>query len=294
MRSAYANGFFITCAGVLLLTPDALLIKLAGSVGAIESTLLRSLFMAISWAIMLSWKRGAVLRPLLGISRIGLLSAVLLAADRLVFVAAVQSTTIANTLSIAAAVPAFAAVLAFFLLRERTGWLTWLSIGTSLLGVYVILGEDAGAQVFLGNAFATLSALLFALYIICLRVSHRDEVLETLSLSGILGALATLPFSDLGLVGGRSLLIVSMQGLLLLPVGFGLYIAGTRHLPAAHIALIGLLEPVFGPFWAWAVLGEAPSQRALAGASIVLLAVCSLALGGLLQGRRQLATSPPS
>ena len=277
----------MTCAGVLLLTPDALLIKLTGDLGAVESTFLRSLFMALSWALMLRVQRGAVLRPLFSISRLGLLSAALLAADRLLFVAAVQTTTVANTLSIAAAVPAVAAVLAFLLLRERTGWSTWLAIAVSLLGVCIIVAEDAGGASLLGNSFATLSALIFALYIITLRLARRDEVLETLCLSGLLGAIVMLPFSDLGMVDARSLAIVGLQGLLLLPVGFSLYIAGTRHLLAAHIALIGLLEPVLGPVWAWAVLGEVPSQLAFLGATIVLLAVSGLALGGLLQQQRR-------
>ena len=44
----------------------------------------------------------------------------------------------------------------------------------------------------------------------------------------------------------------------------------TRVLPAPEIALLGLLEVVFGVLWAWVGAGEAPGPTALTGGALVL------------------------
>ena len=42
MRDDYLKGLAITCAGILVLTPDALLIKLTGAMGPLDGAFLRS------------------------------------------------------------------------------------------------------------------------------------------------------------------------------------------------------------------------------------------------------------
>ena len=44
----------------------------------------------------------------------------------------------------------------------------------------------------------------------------------------------------------------------------------TRVLPGPEIALLALLEVVFGVAWAWLGAGEAPGSAALAGGTLVL------------------------
>lgn len=294
MRDDYLKGLAITCAGILVLTPDALLIKLTGAMGPLDGAFLRAAFMAVSWAVMIRLRRGALLRPLLSISRVGLLAAVLLAIDRFAFVAAVQTTTIANVLIIFAAVPAFAAVIAFFVLKERTSLANGIAIAASLLGVAIICGAELAPDMMLGNGLAVVSAMFYTLYLICLRFAETDEVLESLCLSGLIGAAVALPFTDVTALSPSSMGVIALQGLVLLPVGFALYFSGTRYLPAAEVALIGLLETVLAPVWGWAVIGEVPSSHALLGGGIVVLAVLGQALHGLYMRRRTMAVAVPS
>jgi drug/metabolite transporter (DMT)-like permease len=56
-----------------------------------------------------------------------------------------------------------------------------------------------------------------------------------------------------------------------------------RALPAPEIALLGLLEVVFGVVWAWLWAGEAPGASVLGGGLLVLGA---LAANELLGARR--------
>ncbi|MNY74420.1 EamA-like transporter family protein [compost metagenome] len=47
----------------------------------------------------------------------------------------------------------------------------------------------------------------------------------------------------------------------------------SRELPAPEIALLALLEVVFGVAWAWLWAGEQPSPSVLSGGLLVLLAL---------------------
>src|SRR5205085_11261048 len=49
-----------------------------------------------------------------------------------------------------------------------------------------------------------------------------------------------------------------------------LLVMASRVLLAPEMALIGLLEVVLGPLWAWLGAGEVPSQATLSGGAIVL------------------------
>ena len=60
-----------------------------------------------------------------------------------------------------------------------------------------------------------------------------------------------------------------------------LLVIASRTLPAPQIALLGLLEVVLGPLWAWLGAGEAPGAETLAGGAIVLAALAANEIGAL-------------
>ena len=63
------------------------------------------------------------------------------------------------------------------------------------------------------------------------------------------------------------------MGLVVVPIGLGLFLSGARYAPAAEVALLALVETVLGPIWVWIFIGETPTQIALIGGSVVILAV---------------------
>ena len=247
MKSDYLKGLAITVAGVVILSPDALLIKITGDMGAFENTLVRSIFMALSWALMVRlWKGGLCEAAALGQqdrpSRRG-------PARRR---PAVLHRGGAHDDGCQHAGD----------LRRRSG-LRGLDRLPRLQGkvrpgeVPGHRGERGGCCDHLrrrsrggslyGNAMAVLAALFYALYIVCLRFSKREEVLESLCLSGIIAAAASFPSRISAPSPSNDVTLIAFQSALLLPLGFALYFAGTRYLPAAEVALIGLLETVLGP-----------------------------------------------
>ena len=53
-------------------------------------------------------------------------------------------------------------------------------------------------------------------------------------------------------------------------LGFLLFTAGARLIPAADTSVIGMLEAVLGPLWVWLVLGENPGAASLIGGALIL------------------------
>jgi drug/metabolite transporter (DMT)-like permease len=58
---------------------------------------------------------------------------------------------------------------------------------------------------------------------------------------------------------------LALLGLVIAPLAFGSISLGPRHPPAQEMSLLMMGETVFGPLWAWLILGQPPGQATLAG-----------------------------
>ena len=63
------------------------------------------------------------------------------------------------------------------------------------------------------------------------------------------------------------------MGIVQIGCGLVAFTAGSRHLPAADLALLAQTEVVLSPVWAWLVVGEVPAFWTLVGGAMVLAAV---------------------
>jgi len=66
-----------------------------------------------------------------------------------------------------------------------------------------------------------------------------------------------------------------------LGAGCLLMTVATRHLPAAQVGLIALLETTLGPLWVWLVFAERPGDATLLGGAIILAALVANEAVGL-------------
>ena len=82
------------------------------------------------------------------------------------------------------------------------------------------------------------------------------------------------------------------MGCVQLGVGCLLGVAAARHLTATEIGLLSLLEPILGPLWVWALMGEHPGTSSLIGGAIVLGAVAANEAIGAWRGRGAKAGAP--
>jgi len=273
-RSAYLRGLALSASGMLVLSPDGLLLRLIRDATTWDVIFYRSLFIGISLTTVLAvWQRQRFLSHWRGIGRAGLLAAIFLAGGNIGFVGAVANTSVANTLVILAAMPFFAALLGRALIGERVRGRTWVAIGLAMGGILIIFAGSLGGGTWRGDLLAVFTTLMHALNLVALRMAGDRDMTPAVALGGILAALAVAPFASFAPLTGHDLAILGLLGLVQLPLALSLFIAGARTVPAAEVALLSLIETVLGPLWAWIGVGEVPRPASFVGGALVIVAV---------------------
>ena len=275
-----AAGRALTAAGVVILSPDALLTRLAG---ADDWTVIwwRAVFTAAAIAAALAILHRRDLGGILRRARPGPAAAVSLlwATGTILFVLAVRNTATANVLVISASGPLFGAFLSRVFLNERIRIETWLASAGILLGLALVFGEAWSSANAFGDVCALGTSICATTAFVLLRRDHLDPLILAGASSFVAAALVTPFASPLSITAADGLLL-AVLGIVILPAAYALIFLGPRTVPAPEVGLILLLETGLGPLWVWLVIAERPSpQVAAAGVLIVLtLAAHSAAL----------------
>ncbi len=271
----YRRGFVMTAFGVLLLTPDALLMRM---VDADTWTMVFWRGFLISGTIWFATgfrlgfgNLGRDFRAG-GITSFGI--AISYAVISICFVKALHITTVAHTLVILASAPLFAALLSMPILKEQSGWATWCAIALGIAGIAFMVSDEGGDSRLIGDVFALVAALGLAMTFVLIRKQKDLNTIPSVCLGGFLAALISLPFAHPFDLNAEQARLVLAMCILMLPLSFALISIGPRSVPAPEVGLLMLLETVLGPFWVWFVLSEMPSERAMIGGGIV---ICALA-----------------
>ncbi len=264
----------MTGGGALIISPDALLIKLIGLPDS-EILVWRGLLTALGFVvIMLARHGGGTFEAYRRCGGTGIGVALLFSFSTFGFVLGNQYTKGGNVLMILAGAPLIAALLSRLFLGERLPRRTWLAIWLCLLGTSLIVLDDAGAGSWIGNGFALLAATALAANFTLCRTRPGVDMSPMLTLSGLIvaavAALFGLAGDGLALPPADSLVLLVLLCLVILPLGFTLIQRGPLYLPAAEVGLLMLLEVVVGTLWVWWILGERPVPVALMGGALVL------------------------
>ena len=275
-------------AGMLLLSPDALLLRLIADASIWDVIFYRSFLTAGALALyLLARYRSALFGILKHFGTAGWVSTALLAASSLSFVGAVANTSIANTLILVATMPFFSALLGWLLIGEPVKARTWVSIILATGGIFLIFSSSIGGGHLLGDSLAVFTAFLQGLNLVVVRKAKEREVtLPALCMSGIVAALCVLPLATPMAVTVPDLGYLALMGLFIVPVSLVLFLNGARYAPVAEVALLALVETVLGPVWAWLGIGEVPSNMTMIGGSIVIVSITMNAWLGVNQNRK--------
>jgi drug/metabolite transporter (DMT)-like permease len=239
---------------------------------------------AIVLALYVLWRSGAtapraVARMGARGVRIGIYSAVAI----VVFVPALQQTSVANVMTIYAGLPFIVAALACVRLGERPAAHTLIASAVATVGLMVMLGGPGSVGMRLGDLLALAGTLVTAMMTVEARRGAASQMLPATLLANVLAALMTLPFAGALLGAGTwDWGVILALGLCGASVGLVLYLIGSALIPAALSALISTVSVPAGVFWAWVGVGELPSAGQALGAAIVLTGV----VGALLQEQR--------
>ena len=114
-KSSYSRGIIMSGAGMLILSPDGLLLRLVTEASIWDIIFYRSMFVAVAIsAFLLIRKRNNYLSVFYKFGRSGWISTILMTLSGLSFVGAMANTSVANTLVLVATMPFFSAVLGRF------------------------------------------------------------------------------------------------------------------------------------------------------------------------------------
>lgn len=275
MARSPAFGLGLALAGALILTPDALLMRLSGMSG-MQMLGWRGLCMAViflaAWGLT-SRTRRADLRGLAG----GAALMVILchALNAMLFPVGIAVAPVAPVLLGVATVPVWSALLARLLHGEQTSRATWIATGLVLAGIALAVTDSGAAaldQAALTGAACGLGvAFALALNFVTLRHHPDMPLLLVIGLgalcAGLTGWIVTTPAR----MTEGNLAAILAAAILILPLSFFSLSQASRHTSAANVSLLLLLETVLAPLWVWLGTGEAPSPRMIAGGAIVVV-----------------------
>lgn len=279
--NAHLRGLALAISGILILTPDSLLVRL---ISVDQWTLLfwRGLMTSITLSMFLIYRHGGKTPAQFASFGItGLVIAALFALNTSLFVISIRHTAVANTLVLLSMAPLFAAVFSTFFLGERTPVRTWVATLIGMLSIGYIVLEGMSTSSLIGDGAALLLALTMAAVLTMLRARRSSDVVPIVVCSGLMLALLLVPFADPLSLSGSDWLYMSILGLFVIPVSFALTLTAPKYLPAPEVELYYLLETLLGPFLVWLVLDEQPPASTLLGglvlvATLVVHAVISL------------------
>lgn len=283
--SPHLYGLTITTLGVLVLCPDALLVRLiedeGGNVWSI--TLWRGVLTGTAlFALYRAFGGPAGLAGAVHLDRWMFIAALLIAFQAVCFVVALTLTSVANTLLIVATAPLFAASFSWLFLGERSPPRTWIATVAALVGIGVIVSNDVGQAGSLGGDLAALgTAAGLGAALVVVRYRRAVNMIPSTALGKLISGLAVAPLAEPFSMSATGFGLMILLGLVLLPISFGLLTLGPRYLPAPEVSLLMLLETVLAPVLVWQLLGERPSNAALFGGVLVIAALVGHAALGL-------------
>jgi drug/metabolite transporter (DMT)-like permease len=193
------------------------------------------------------------------------------------FMVALTLTAVANVLITMALGPLLTALLTRVFLGHQLPARTWLAIVLAGIGI----GWMYGAQLSLGEPNFVLGSLVAVCVPIAGAVQwtlvqksqsegQNLDLVPSVMLGAILSALLTLPLAFPFQVSAHDIGLLGILGLFQLAIPCALSVVCARVLKAPEVALLALLEIVFGIALAWWGANEAPQLSVLFGGTLVL------------------------
>lgn len=191
------------------------------------------------------------------------------------FMLALTLTTVANVLVTMSLTPLLTALAARIFIGHRIPLRTWIAIVVAACGIAYMYGSQLSQGISLAGTLVGLCVPISgAANWTLTQHSHAQgkdvDLIPAVLIGGVLSSLVTLPLAwplqasihDLGFLFGL--------GLVQLAIPCVLAVVCTRVLKAPEVALLGLLEVIFGILLAWLGAGEVPGQDVLVGGALVI------------------------
>ena len=275
------NGALIAWFGVILLAPDALLIRITGLEG-ISLLFWRGLLMGgtlmVLWLIFAARHLRQNIR--VALSPVGLLLIGVFTVDAITFAIGITMTSATVMLTALATMPIFTVLFSIPMLGEKPSIQTWLTVLFCGIGIVIVvtsgheaIGAPTGSPIIGGClGIFTAAGLGFAMVLkrrypeLPTMLSTGTANMMTVGVAWVLlgNAVPVLPAET------HQMLALLTMGILVLPMAFFALMVAPRYTSATTVGLIMLTESIMGPLWVWIGTGERPSIMMVAGSIIVI------------------------
>ena len=266
----HLKGLLIAFFGVLMLTPDPVLVRLAD---ADTFTILfwRGIFYALGvLAILVATYRKNTFKELKNIGRPGIWIGILSGIGGVTFIAAIQYTSIAKVLVIISTAPMVVAIISWVIINEKPKLYTWISMLIIVTGIYIVMKGDTGTLNVMGSSLAVISIIAGGYSFALTRKYSNVNMVPAMIVNALVVSGVGLAFSSSFYLPFDSLMYVIAGGILL-AIAFSLITIAPRFIPASEVAMFMPLGTIFGIISAWLVINEQPSSSSILGGSIVVI-----------------------
>lgn len=241
-----------------------------------EVTFWRSFFTVVSLLVILPFFQGrAVFSKIRGGGKALWLSGICWSVMFTAFMMALTLTTVANVLVTMAAGPLITALLARVFIGHRIPLRTWWAIAVASVGIAWMYGGQMDLSSHLGG---TLVALLVPLagagnwtVVQHSRAHGRNiDLVPSVLVGAAISSLLTLPLAFPFSATPHDVGLLALLGLVQLAIPCVLAVVCASVLKAPEMALLALLEVIFGILLAWFGANEVPGASVLTGGSLVI------------------------
>jgi drug/metabolite transporter (DMT)-like permease len=294
LRLTHGGAVWLMVAVTLMWATAGVVTRHLAEAHSFEITFWRSLFTMLALLVILPlWRGRAVFSQIRHGGRALWISG---ACWTVMFTAFMVALTLASTASVLVTMalgPLLTALAARIFIGHRLPARTWFALVVAGLGIAWMYGT----QLMRGGAGGSLLGTLVALCVPLAGATnwtvvqhahakgHDIDLVPAVLIGAVLSALFTLPFALPFQANARDLGLLAFLGVFQLAIPCVLSVLCARVLKAPEVALLALLEVIFGIALAWIGAGEEPAASVLTGGALVIGALVFNELLAL-RGRR--------
>ena len=240
-----------------------------------EVTFWRSLFTVLALLVILpAWQGRAVFGKIRRGGTALWVSGVCWCVMFTAFMVALTMTSTANVLVTMAVGPLFTALAARIFIGHRLAARTWGAIAVAGAGIAWMYGQQFGQGPMTGTFVALCVPLALACNWTVVQHAHAQghdiDLVPAVLIGAALSALLTLPLAWPFRANAHDLGLLAFLGLFQLAIPCVLSMVCAKVLKAPEVALLALLEVIFGIAFAWIGADEKPAPSVLAGGALVV------------------------
>ncbi len=271
MKNEHLKAIIITSLGVLLMSFESLLIKLA-HIDAMLFSFYAGIFMFISLNFILYKRQKHDFKKTYTTNlKIVILCGIFFGISNIFFINAIKTTTVANVVMIFASAPLFSAFYSYLIYKNKSTKNIYITSFFIFVGLFIIFSSQLGGGDLLGNIYALLCTNFFALSFVILSQYAKVNRFSVIAVAGLSSMIITSFFINDFSLSVNALIVLLVAGLFVSPVSRVLMGLGTKTLPASEVSILMIIETIMAPVWVWLVLNEIPADSTFVGGAIILM-----------------------